>query len=59
MSEESIKNITKSNSNLAPTFEDGHVLPDMSFDGHCLRKNNISTPKRSSIKKFKHRLCIK
>ena len=59
MSEESIKNITKSNSNFAPTFEDGHVLPAMSFDGHCLRKSNISTPKSSTIQKFKHRLYIK
>ena len=37
MQEESIKNITKSNSNFKPTFEDGHVLLDMGFGGHCLR----------------------
>ena len=59
MSEESIKNITKSNSNFAPIFEDSHVLPDMSFDGHCLRTNHISTPKRSTIPKLKRKLCIK
>ena len=58
MQEESIKNITKSNSNFKPTFEDGHVLLDMGFGGHCLRWN-ISTPERSTIKKFKDRLCIK
>ena len=57
MSEESIKNIIKSRSNFNPTFEDGHVLPNMGFGGHCLR-GNISTPERSTIQKFKHRLCI-
>ena len=41
MSEESIENITKSDSNFAPTFAD-HLLPDMNFNGHCLIKNNIS-----------------
>ena len=59
MSEESIKNINKSNSNFAPTFGNGHVLPGMNFDGHCLKKKNNFTPKKSAIKKFKHRLCIK
>ena len=44
MSEESIKNINKSNSNFAPTFGDGHVLPGMNFDGHCLKKKKICTP---------------
>ena len=29
MSEESIENITKSDSNFAPTFVDHHSLPDM------------------------------
>ena len=42
MSEESIENITKSESNFAPTFIDHHFLPDMNFNGHCLTKNNIS-----------------
>ena len=41
MSEENIDNITKSNSNFAPTFVDHHVLPDTNFNGHCLIKNNI------------------
>ena len=45
MSEENIENITKSNSNFAPTFVDHHVLPDIDFNGHCLIKNNISIPK--------------
>ena len=38
MSEESIENITKSDSNFAPTFVDHHVLPDINFNGHCLIK---------------------
>ena len=46
MSEENIENITKSNSNFAPTFVDYHVLPDIHFNGHCLIKNNISIPKK-------------
>ena len=69
MSEEIIENITKSDSNFAPTFVDHHLLPDMNFNGHCLIKNNISIPKkvinlyflqtRSLIKKFKHRFYIR
>ena len=46
MSEENIDNITKSNSNFAPTLVDHHVLPDINFNGHCLIKNNISIPKK-------------
>ena len=46
MSEENIENITKSDSNFAPTFVDHHLLPDMNFNGHCLIKNNISIPKK-------------
>ena len=46
MSEESIENITKSDSNFAPTFVDHHLLPDMNFNGHCLIKSNISIPKK-------------
>ena len=45
MSEESIENITKSDSNFAPTFVDHHLLPDMNFNEHCLIKN-ISIPKK-------------
>ena len=36
MSEESIETITKSDSNLAPTFVDLHLLPDINYNGHCL-----------------------
>ena len=46
MSEESIKNISKSDSKFTPTFVDHHILPDMNFNGHCLIKNNISIPKK-------------
>ena len=46
MSEESIENITTSDSNFAPTFVDHHVLPDINFNGQCLIKNNISIPKK-------------
>ena len=46
MSEESIENITKSNSNFAPTFVDHYSLPDLSFNGHFLIKRNISIPKK-------------
>ena len=46
ISEESIKNITKSDSNCALIFVDHHLLPDMNFNGHCLMKNNISVPKK-------------
>ena len=45
MSEESIENITKSDNNLAPTFADHHLLPDMNFNEHCFIKN-ISVPKK-------------
>ena len=46
MSEENIENITKSDSNFAPTFVDHHVLPDMNFNGHCLINNRISITKK-------------
>ena len=66
MQEESIENITKSDSNFPPTFVDHHLLPATNFNGNCLIKNNISIPKKSiyfldtrfSIKKFKHRFYI-
>ena len=45
MSEGNIEDISKSNSNFAPTFVDHHLLPDMNFNGHCLIKSNISIPK--------------
>ena len=40
-----IENITKSDSNFAPTFADHHLLPDINFNGHCLI-NNIYIPKK-------------
>ena len=46
MSEESIENIIKSDSNFAPIFVDHHVLPDINSNGYCLIKNNISIPKK-------------
>ena len=41
MSEENLENITKSDNNVAPTFLDHHLLPDMSFSGHGLIKNHF------------------
>ena len=32
-----LKNITRSDSNFASTFVDYHLLPDINFNGHCLR----------------------
>ena len=52
MSEENIENITKSDSNFAPTFVDHHVLPDINFNGHCLITNIY-------IHIFKHRFYIR
>ena len=40
-----LKNITKSDSNFAPTFVDHYLLPDINFNGHSLI-NNISIPKK-------------
>ena len=45
MPEESIDNITKSESNFAPNFVDHNFLPDINLNGHALIKN-ISTPKK-------------
>ena len=70
MSEESIENITKLDSNFLPNFVDHHLLPSMNFNGHCLIKNNISISKKvinlnisytvgPQIKKFKHRFYIR
>ena len=39
ISEENIENITKSDSNFAPTFVDHHILPDRNFNGYCLINN--------------------
>ena len=46
MSDEYIENITKSDSNFAPTFADHHLLSDRNFNGHCLINNNISIPEK-------------
>ena len=46
MSEENVENITKSDSNFVPTFEGYHLLPDITFSGHCLIRNKISIPKK-------------
>ena len=46
MSEENIENITKSDSNFAPTFADHYVLPDIYFNGHCLINKSISIAKK-------------
>ena len=46
ISEKNIENITKSDGNFAPTSVDHHLLPDISFNGHCLIKNNISIPNK-------------
>ena len=46
MPEKNIDNITKSDSNFAPTFADHHLLPDINFIGHCLMNNNIFVPEK-------------
>ena len=46
ISEENIKDITKSDSNFAPTFVDHHLLPDINLHGHCLINNNFSIHKK-------------
>ena len=45
MSEKNIENVTKSDSILAPTFVNHHVLPDINFIECCLI-NNIYIPKK-------------
>ena len=44
-SEQNIENITKSDSNYAPTFVDHHFLLDISLSGYCLI-NNINISKK-------------
>ena len=39
-SEENIENITKSDGNVASSFADYDVLPDIIFHGNCLINNN-------------------
>ena len=50
ISEGSVKNITKSDSNFAPNFVDHHLLPGMNFNRQCLIKDNISIPKSNKSK---------
>ena len=38
MSEESLENIAKLDSNFAPIFVDHHLLPNINFNRHCLIK---------------------
>ena len=40
------ENRTKSDSDFATSFVDHHLIPDMTFNGHCLTKDNISIPKK-------------
>ena len=46
MSDENIESINKSSSNFAPPFVDHNLLPDITFNGHCLIENNISISKK-------------
>ena len=46
MSEENIENITKSETNFAPTFVDHHLLPEMKSSRQYLIRNNVSIPKK-------------
>ena len=46
MSEESLENKTKSDSNFAPTSVDHHFLPNINFYGKSLIKNNVYIPKK-------------
>ena len=46
MLKENIENITISDRNFAPNFFSHHLLPNISFDGHCLIWNKIYYPKQ-------------
>ena len=45
-SEENVENITKSESNFAPTFVNHYILPNINFSEHCLINNDISIPRK-------------
>ena len=48
-SEENIENITKSDGNVASSFADYDVLPDIIFHGNCLiNNNNVYLSKKKS-----------
>ena len=49
MSEENIENISKSNSNFGPTFAYHHVLPDINFNGHCLKNHDYVNNKVTNL----------
>ena len=58
MSEENVKNITKSNSLFAQTFVDYHVLLAIRSNGHCLINNNISIFKNDIYIYIHTYICI-
>ena len=41
MSEGSIENMIKADSNFGPSFIEHHLLPDMNFNGQFNRENNF------------------
>ena len=45
MSEENVRNITKSDGIFSPIFIDHYVLPGIDFNGCCLI-NNVDIPKK-------------
>ena len=69
MSEERIKDITRSNNLFAPAFVYRYILPDVNFNVHCLINNNISISNsnkyifflhaKSITKRFKYRFYIR
>ena len=48
MSEETIENITKSDSHFAPTFVDDNVLTHINLNGHSLIKSTTSIFKKTN-----------
>ena len=46
MPEQNIENRTKPDNNFAPSFADNYLLPEISFNGHCLINNSISISKK-------------
>ena len=57
ISVQSIENITKSDNNCARALVDHHLLSDMTFNWHCLIKNNISIPKKVTLLYISLTLC--
>ena len=47
--EENIENITKSESNFAPTFVDHNALPDINFNVPCLVNDIYNTKKKVKL----------